>query len=123
MKNIFVFVLVILVCSSQHSPLKANLFGSTVILKDGVFRIKLGVDGGFPPLFYEFGVIPEKWIHIGEFIFVPEAEVKVPKKFIIRVKILDSLKNKLDFSVILTADGYSMSVEPVVYAYNHVFPP
>ena len=93
MKVFLFFISILLVCSSQGSTLKVNLFGSTVLLKDNVFRVKFGVSGGFPPLIYEYKVIPENWIQIGEFVFIPDSEVKIPKKFVLRLKVSDSLKN------------------------------
>ena len=59
---------------------------------------------------YDFVVAPEKWIHIGEFLFVPEDEAKLPKKFIIRLKVQDSLSNKLEFAVLLRSDGKTIRI-------------
>ena len=65
MKLLLLFALTLSFCLNQGSTLSANLYASTVDLKDNVYRIKLGVSGGFPPLVYDFVVVPEKWIHIG----------------------------------------------------------
>ena len=84
-------LLVILVTFVSNQPLEPHLKKTQYFFKDGLFRLKLGVRGGFPPYTFNFIYVPESWLTLSDFIFVPSSSVRTVKKHIIRVQVSDSL--------------------------------
>lgn len=64
-------LVVISVAFVSNQSIEPDLKKTQYFFKDGLFRLKLGVRGGFPPYTFNFINVPESWLTLSDFIFVP----------------------------------------------------
>ena len=121
MKEKTLLLLSILLSFISTLEITPNLKETSYFFKDGLYRLKLGVDGGSPPYTFNFLSIPESWIALDDFLFVPHEQVAMVKKHVIRVEVSDSMGQTISFSTIALTTGEMVKVEEEHYPVDHTF--
>ena len=88
--NKIILILALITLVFSQTILKIDLTKSTIIPKEKLYRAHIVSVGGSKPYIYTFSELPSKWLHIGEFVFIPQDDILVRKKYIVRLSVKDS---------------------------------
>lgn len=120
MKSFTLVLLCAVLAALAQSQMTFNLNGASYQIVSGYYSLQIPVNGGVPPLTYNFQAFPSTWLQSGNNINIPSAESITGGTWAIKVIVTDALGNRLRRSLVIKI---SNGGDPLIgdYSYDQTF--